>query len=172
MGVDKSDTFIETEHEFEYEIASDRMRPIAARLVEKYEELRHINVERILFFINHKSGGSKKKIVLARTRRIPAKWGDILFQFMDRRCLYSIEIIGKATASLDENQIVALLYREMLLIGPDGNILTPDTNDWWHVITGLGRHWFYPGSDCPNLLASNTDWKKLLGANFTPPRVA
>jgi hypothetical protein len=33
---------------------------------------------------------------------------------------------------------------------------------------GLGRHWFYPDSTCPNLLDESVDWKVLLGANYSP----
>jgi hypothetical protein len=58
--------------------------------------------------------------------------------------------------------MTALVYRELLMIGPEGDILTPDTNDWWRIIVGLGRCWFYPDSTCPNLLDADTNWKKLL----------
>jgi hypothetical protein len=74
-----------------------------------------------------------------------------------------IEFIDKATAVLDSNQMTALLYRELMLIDKDGSIRFPDTNDWWHLITGLGRHWFHPDSPCPNLLDGNVDWKRLIG---------
>ncbi len=161
---------MESSHEFDHEICNDRIRPIADALVKKYEELRHIDASKILFIVNHKSAGSKKRIVLARTRRMPEKWRDILFQLGACSYFYVIEFIGKTTACLDENQITALVYRELRMIGAEGNIVTPDTNDWWQIITGLGRHWFYPDSTCPNLLDKGQDWKKLMGDKYEPPR--
>lgn len=161
---------MESSHEFNYEIVNSRMKPIADVLVAKYEELRHIEVGKILFVVNHKSAGSKKRVVLARTSRVSEKWLDILFQLGSYSCYYMIEYFDKTTACLDENQIVALTYRELRMISPEGNILTPDTNDWWQIIAGLGRHWFYPDSTCPNLLADSTNWKKLMGDQYEPPR--
>lgn len=150
-----------TEHEFEYEIVNYRIRPIADRLVKKYEELEHINTSSILFLVNHKTSGGKKRIVLARTRCIPAKWQEAIYQLAGGRYTHCVEFIGKTTGDLDDNQMTALVYRELLLISPDGSIGTPDTNDWWHVIATLGRHWFYPDATCPDLLDDAVDWQKL-----------
>lgn len=163
---------MENNHEFDYEICNSRLRPLADELVKKYEELRHVDVDKILFVVNHKSGGSKKRVILARTRKVPDKWRDLFFQLGACSYAYIIEIFEKTTASFDENQIVALLYREMRMIAPEGGIVTPDTNDWWQVLMGLGRHWFYPDSTCPNLLDKNIDWTKLMGAHYEPPKVS
>ena len=161
---------MEASHEFDYEICNSRIKPMVDRLIAKYEELRHIDTDKILFIVNHRSGGSKKQIILAKTRRVPEKWRDILFQCGTCSYFYIIEFFAKTTACLDENQMTALVYRELRMIGPEGNICTPDTNDWWQIIAGLGRHWFYPDSTCPNLLADDADWKKLMGADYEPPR--
>ena len=161
---------MESSHEFDYEICNSRIRPIADGLVKKYEELRHIDVEKILFLVNHKSAGSKKRIVLARTARVPEKWRDVLFQLGACSYFYIVEFFGKTTSCLDENQMTALVYRELRRIGPEGQIITPDIHDWWQVLMGLGRHWFYPDSTCPNLLDDSVDWKKLMGTNYEPPR--
>jgi hypothetical protein len=147
--------------EFDYEIVNNRIAPIAEKLVKKYGELRHINVNDILFVVNHKTSGGKKRITLARTRKIPDKWRDLLFQSGSSTYNHMIEFIGKTTATLDENQIKALLYRELRMIDKEGGIVPPDTNDWWTVIAGLGRDWFYPDRSCPNLLDENIDWEKL-----------
>ena len=66
--------------EFDYEICNSRIRPIAEALIAKYDELRHIDPDKILFLVNHKSSGSKKQMVLARTSRISPKWTEILYQ--------------------------------------------------------------------------------------------
>ena len=152
---------METSRVYDYEIVNSRIMPIAKRLAAKYEELQHIDVDSVLFIANHKSAGGKKRIILARTSKIPDKWRDILYQLGG--CSYShvIEFLTKPTAMLDENQITALVYRELRMIDPEGSIILPDTNDWWNVIAGLGRHWFYPDETCPNLLDEGVDWKKL-----------
>lgn len=163
---------MESNHEFDFEICNSRIRPIADELIKKYEELRHIDVAKILFVVNHKSGGSKKSIVLARTARVAEKWRDVLFQLGACSYFHIIEFYGKTTACLDENQMIALVYRELRRIGPEGQIVAPDIHDWWQVLMGLGRHWFYPDSTCPNLLDDDIDWKKLMGNQYEPPRSA
>ena len=152
--------------EFDYEIVNIRVRPIADGLIKKYQELRHISAGDILFVLNHKSSGGKKKITLARTRKVPDKWRDILFQLGACSYSYSVEFISKTISCLDGNQMTALIYRELCMIGPEGEILPPDTNDWWRIIAGLGRNWFYPDSACPDLLDEHTDWATLLGKDY------
>ena len=160
----------ESSHEFDFEICNSRIRPIADELIKKYEELRHVDASKILFIVNHKSGGSKKRVVLAKTARVSDKWRDVLYQLGACSYFYVIEFYAKTTACLDENQMTALVYRELRMIDPEGAIVTPDINDWWQVLTGLGRHWFYPDSTCPNLLEAGIDWRKLMGAEYEAPR--
>ena len=152
--------------EFDYEICNNRIRPIAVALIAKYDELRHIDPDKILFVVNHKSSGSKKQMVLARTSRISPKWTEILYQLGACSYFYTIEFYAKTTAAMDESQIVALVYRELRRIGPEGEILIPDVHDWWQILMGLGRKWFYPDSTCPNLLDEDVDWKKLMGQYY------
>ena len=161
---------MEASHEFDYEICNARIRPIADELVKKYEELRHIDVNKILFVVNHKGGGSKKRVVLAKTGRVPEKWRDLLFQLGAVSYFYVVEFYAKTTACLDENQITALVYRELRMIGPEGQVVPPDVHDWWQVLMGLGRRWFYPDATCPNLLDDTIDWKRLMGEAYEPPR--
>ena len=70
------------------------------------------------------------------------------------------------TAAMDESQMVALVYHELRRIGPEGEILAPDVHDWWQLIQGLGRKWFYPDTSCPNLLDDDVNWKKLMGGLY------
>lgn len=154
------------EGEYDFEIVNKRMRPIAEQLVKKYSELSHIDVDKILFVLNCKSGGSKKKVVLAKTTKIPPKWTEILYQLGACPYFYMIEIYKKTTEELDESQIVALIYRELRCIGEEGEILTPDVADWYPMLMGLGRKWYYPDNTCPNLLDDGVDWKKLMGTYY------
>ncbi|WP_302806731.1 putative metallopeptidase [Cloacibacillus porcorum] len=160
---------VKTDAEFDYEICSSRMMPIAEGLINKYDELHHIDPDKILFVVNHKSAGSRKQMVLAKTTKIPPKWSEILYQLGSCSYFYMIEFFAKTTAAMDENQMVALVYRELRRISPEGEILSPDVIDWWQMLMGLGRKWYYPDNSCPNLLDDNVDWKKLMGTYFEEP---
>ncbi len=156
--------------EFDYEIYSSKFRPIAQALIKKYDELKHIDPDMILFVVNHKSGGSKKQMKLAKTSKISPKWAEILYQLGACSYFYMVEFYAKTTASMDESQITALIYRELRRIGPEGAILEPDIHDWYQMLFGLGRKWFYPDNSCPNLLDDNVDWKKLMGTYYEGER--
>ena len=147
--------------EFDFEICSSRMRPIAEALVKKYSELHHIDIDKVLFIKNHKG-----KSELAKTYTVPPKWVDILYQLGACSYFYVVEIYAKSTAAMDESQITALIYRELSKIGPEGQILSPDVNEWYKVLMGLGRKWYYPENTCPNLLDEGVDWKKLMGQYY------
>ena len=115
--------------EFDYEICNKRIRPIAEALIKKYRELSHIDPDKILFVVNHKSSGSKKQMILAKTSKISPKWTEILYQLGACSYFYMVEFYAKTTASMDESQMVALVYRELRRIGPEGELLIPDVHD-------------------------------------------
>ena len=71
---------VKTDAEFDYEICSSRIRPIAEALIKKYDELHHIDPDKILFVVNHKSKGGKRHLVLAKTSKVPPKWSELLYQ--------------------------------------------------------------------------------------------
>ena len=152
-----------------YEICSSRIKPLAEALIRKYDELRHIEVDRILFLLNRRSAGSKKRVVLAKTTKVPPKWQEILHQLGSMGFTCIMEFYEKTTACLDENQMVALVYRELRKIGREGDVAPPDVHEWWNVLEGLGRCWFYPNQTCPNLLDENVDWRKLMGSAYEQP---
>lgn len=157
---------VKTDAEFDYEIVNNRMRPIAEALIKKYDELHHIDPDKILFVVNHKSAGGRKKIVLARTSLVPSKWTELLYQLGSCSYFYMIEFYAKTTAAMDESQMIAVVYRELRKIGPEGEILTYDVQDWWQILMGLGRKWYYPDNSCPNLLDESIDWRKLMGTYY------
>jgi hypothetical protein len=158
-GVEESDA------EFDYEICNKRMKPLAEALIKKFDELHHIDPDKILFVVNHRSAGSRKRVVLAHTTRISPKWTELMFQLSNNKksYFYMIEFYARTTAAMDESQMIALLYSELRRIGPEGEMLIPDVHDWWQLIMGLGRKWFYPDVTCPNLLDDGVNWKKLMG---------
>lgn len=155
--------------EGDYEICASRIKPLAEALIRKYDELRHIEVDRILFLLNRRSAGSKKRVTLAKTAKVPPKWQEILYQLGAMDFAYIMEFYEKTTSVLDENQMIALVYRELRKIGREGDVAPPDIHEWWNVLEGLGRHWFYPDHTCPNLLGDDVDWRKLMGPAYEPP---
>lgn len=161
---------VRTECEFDYEIVNKKIRPLAEQLISKYDELHHIDADKILFVVNYKSVGSKKQMTLAKTSKIPPKWIEILYQLDSCSYFYMIEFYAKTTSAMDEAQLVALIYRELRRIGPEGDILAPDVAEWYQVLMGLGRKWFYPDATCPNLLDDNVNWKKLMGTYYEEVR--
>ncbi|MDO5562674.1 MAG: putative metallopeptidase [Synergistaceae bacterium] len=152
--------------EFTYEICNTKIRPIAEALINKYRELAHIDVDKILFIVNHRSAGSKRRVTLAKTMRMPPKWTELLYQLGACSYFYIMEFYAKTTATMDESQMVALVYHELRRIGQEGEILSPDINEWYPMFVGLGRKWFYPDNTCPNLLDDSVDWKKLMGSYY------
>ena len=156
-----------SDREFDFEICNSRMRPIAEALVKKYEELKHVDPSKILFIVNHKSSGGG---ALADTSKVPFKWTELLFQLGACSYFYMVEFYDKKTAHLDDNQMTALLYRELRKIGSEGNIVKPEVNEWWTLLMGLGKNWSLPDSTCPNLLDDNSDWKRLMGSYYEEPK--
>lgn len=155
-------------NEYDFEVCNSKMRPIAEALVKKYEELKYVDPSKILFVLNSKS----KSADLASTAKIPHKWTEILFQLGACSFFHIIEFYEKTTSILDDNQITALLYRELRKITADGDVSKPDVNDWWTLIAGVGKNWHLPNSSCPNILDESADWKTLMGSYYEEPKKA
>ncbi len=156
---------------FDYEICNAKYRPIAAALIKKYEELRHIDPDTVLFLLNRKAAGksSRHKVRLAETSKVPPKWQQVLYQQGGLSYFYLIEFFEKSISCLDENQMKALIYRELRRITLTGKIVAPDVHEWYQILEGLGRHWFYPEATCPDLLADDVDWRRLMGSSYEQP---
>ncbi|HQF91967.1 MAG TPA: putative metallopeptidase [Synergistaceae bacterium] len=155
---------------FGFEVCNERFRPMAEALRRKYEELRHVDPESVLFLMNRKSlGKQKKRVVLARTSKVPPKWQEVLYQLGGGSYFFMVEFYEKSLEPLDQAQITALIYHELRKITPEGGVVPPDVHDWYQMIQGLGRHWFYPDATCPDLLAEGVDWKKLMGSFYEAP---
>lgn len=81
-------------------------------------------------------------------------------------CATSTPTRFSSSSTTDESQVVAVVYHSLRKIGPEGEILTYDVQDWWQILMEPGRKWFYPDNTCPNLLDENVDWRKLMGAYY------
>ncbi len=155
---------------FSFEVCTPKYKPVAQKLIEKFDELRHVDPQSLLFVMNKKgSGKHNKKVILAKTSKVPPKWQEIMFQLGSPSYFYLIEFFEKSVAVLDENQMTALIYRELRRIDLNGNIGNPDIHEWYQIFVGLGRHWFYPDATCPDLLAEEVDWHNLMGSYYEQP---
>lgn len=138
-------------------------RPIAEALVEKYPELGHIPVDKILFIDNVETEARRKgRYVLAQVGLAPSRWAQIITQLSGVETWYFMEIFRKNTKGLSEEQLVALIYHELRHIGRDGAMVAHDVEDWGNMITALGFGWNSSGKEIPNLLGDEVDWDSIL----------
>ena len=120
-------------------LINESYRPIAQALVKKYEELKHIAVDSILFVEDTESvKKAKGQIIFAQIGTIPEKWSDIVYQTSGQPFEYLLEIFKINTAMMSREQIVALVYHELRHIGTDGSIKGHDIEDWTNMVEKLG----------------------------------
>jgi predicted metallopeptidase len=143
---------------------NESYRPIAKALIEKYEELRHIAVNEILFVDDNESpkrkGGS---IVFAQMGLVPDKWTDVIYQITGRRFAYMLEVFKVNTALMSREQIIALIYHELRHIGVDGKLRNHDIEEWTNVLEKLGANWNSTRSAIPNILDDGINWENIEG---------
>lgn len=155
---------------FNFEVCNDRYKPVAEQLVEKFNELQHVDPQSILFVMNTKGKAKKGKApILAKTSKVPPKWQEIMFQTGSPAYFYIIEFSEADTSALDENQMIALIYHELRRIDLNGNVTIPDVHDWYQLLIGLGRYWYQADATCPNLLDEAVDWQNLMGSSYEQP---
>ncbi|MGE9959138.1 putative metallopeptidase [Cloacibacillus porcorum] len=140
--------------EFNYKIASPTIRDTAVSLVQKYDELKHLDPDNILFVVNFSTRDKKKR--LAKTSRVPVKWQEILYQKGSCSYWYMVEFFARTVNDLSAPQVTALMYRELRKIDPSVEICEPDTVDWYDLISCLGKSWADPTRSCIDLLAEDT----------------
>ncbi len=149
---------------------SESYRPIAAALIKKYPELKHIAVESILFVEDTESTKKNKgQIMFAQISAIPEKWSDIVYQASGQPFEYLLEVFKINTAMMSREQVIALIYHELRHIGKDGSIKGHDIEDWTNMVEKLGVDWNVTQGVIPDLLADGVDWESIEGpANLFP----
>jgi predicted metallopeptidase len=149
---------------------NESYRPIAAALIEKYPELKHIAVESILFVEDTVSlKKTKGQTIFAQIGTIPEKWSDIVYQATGQPFEYLLEIFKINTAMMSREQIIALIYHELRHISTDGSIKSHDIEDWTNMVEKLGLDWANTKGSIPDLLAEGIDWESIEGpANLFP----
>ena len=149
---------------------NESYRPIAAALIKKYPELKHIAVESILFVEDTESTKkNKSQIVFAQISAIPEKWSDIVYQATGQPFDYLLEIYKFNIMQMSREQIIALVYHELRHIATDGSIKGHEIEDWTNMVEKLGLDWANTKGSIPDLLAEGIDWESIEGpANLFP----
>jgi len=143
---------------------NESYRPIAQALVKKYEELKHIAIDSILFVEDTESAKKNKgQIVFAQISAIPEKWSDIVYQAAGQPFDYLLEVFKINIAMMSREQVVALIYHELRHIGKDGKIKNHDIEDWTNMVEKLGVDWNVTQGSIPNLLDADVDWESITG---------
>lgn len=133
-------------------------RPIAERLVEKFEELGHIRPQRILFLEDTKyTKKVGKKDWIARVRATNNELCSVTGYH------YIIETREDFTRDMSREQIIALIYHELRHIDTDGSLVSHDIEDWSNMVASLGVDWAATKSVIWDLLDDDFEWDKLRG---------
>lgn len=150
---------------------NENYRSIAEALKNKFQELEHVPVDRIIFINNTET---KKKvnnsIVYAQVGKVPDKYKDIIYQFTGNHFNFIIEVFKENITEMSRNQIIALIYHELrhiqLVIKKNSSEITivgHEVNDWFNMIDKLGLDWNSTKNDIPDLLNENINWDNLMG---------
>lgn len=141
-------------------IMNYRYRPIAEKLVEKFRELRHINVKKILFIedTEWEPTATAKRPWKARiskaNKQLEAMTG----------YEYVLETRKHYTGNMQDAQLVALIYHELRHIDVDGNLNKHDIEDWGNIVATLGVDWSTTIAQIPNILDHEFDgWREMPG---------
>ena len=133
--------------------------PLAQKLIDKFEELAHIKVKRILFIEDHVSfenkslvGGEWSVQVKKASKELTKLWG-YWYVFTIRQHVYEQKT---------PEQRVAIFYHELRHIGELGDLKDHDIEDFCDMIDTLGRNWQDTTSEIFwNILDDNFTWGQL-----------
>lgn len=130
--------------------------PIARRLAAKFEELNHIHENRILFLEDQISEKKKKAEWMARIRKANADIEELTGYW------YIMELKKCYLDDMSMEQVVALIYHELLHIDVDGTLRKHDIEDWSNMVATLGYDWATTRAQIPDILDDKfKDWFQL-----------
>lgn len=119
-------------------INNDRYKPILEALIDTFPELSHIDVETIVTISNIKTDNrdKKAKMVYADITKVSDKLLNInrLYYSGNKHYKYILQIYENHTEDLTNNQLVAVIYHELLHINSEGNLRGHDFEDFYAVI--------------------------------------
>jgi predicted metallopeptidase len=132
-------------------------RPIAKKLIEKFDELTPINPLRILFLEDmeyEKPAGGKNQWqakISKANKQFSAMTG---YDYILETRNYFIERMSR-------EQIIALLYHELRHIDRSGELQPHDIEDWSNMVATLGKDWATTKAEIKNLIDDDIIWKEL-----------
>ncbi|WHH58291.1 putative metallopeptidase [Petroclostridium sp. X23] len=111
-------------------------RPIAERLVRKFDEIRHVPTAKILFIEDTEwTPGTAKQPWMAQIRmannQLLAMTG---YEYVMELRQYYIE-------QMTREQVIGVVYHELRHIDVDGALLKHDIEDWSDMVRTLGENW-------------------------------
>lgn len=110
--------------------------PLAKRLIEKFDEIRHIKSEKILFIEDTEwEPGIAKQPWIARIKKANRELESITGYE------YVMEIRGYYTDKMSKSQVIALIYHELRHIHQDGTLIKHNIEDWGNMVATLGKDW-------------------------------
>jgi RecA-family ATPase len=137
-------------------------RDPAEKLVRKFDQLKHIPVVSILFVENlDGKGKSKNKVKLAEIRKIPERWYDLIYQMTGRKFEYMIEFYRENIERKTPEQILIALYHELRHIGPSGDLIHHDHEDFSEIAGAIGFDWSADNRFFASILAEGVNWDTL-----------
>ena len=156
-----SDLIVVEEFNGKYKI-NEFYREPAMRLVRKFDQLRHIPVPSILFIENlDGKGKTKNKVKLAEIRKMPDRWHDLIYQMTGKKFEYMIEFYRGNIERKTPEQILIALYHELRHIGPDGDLIHHDNEDFTEIAAAIGFDWTGDNRYFANILTDGVDWDTL-----------
>jgi len=129
--------------------------PLAKKLIDKFEELQHVDVRRILFIEDHVSYETKPPTgnpwivqVKKANKELTKVWG-YWYVFEIRQHLFERTSFEKR---------IALFYHELRHVGVLGSLHEHDIEDWTDMVKTLGENWAESGAMLWNILDHNFSW--------------
>ena len=146
-------------YDYKHWIKNYLYRPIAIKLIQKFEEVSHIIAEEILFIedTEWKPKEGEKRPWQARI----SKANKQLEAMTGYR--YVLETRKYFTEAMSKEQIVALIYHELRHIDVEGDIVKHDIEEWSNLIATLGAGWNSRRSNIIDILELDV-WNELPGA--------
>ena len=132
-------------------------RHIAAQLVKKFEELRHIKPSKILFIedMDYEDPENGKPQWRAKISKANKQFTVMTgYEYILETRNYFIE-------RMQREQIIALIYHELRHIGQDGDMVKHDIEDWNNMIATLGTDWATTQAKIKDLLEDKILWREL-----------
>lgn len=133
-------------------------RPIAIKLVQKFDELDHIRPESILFIedTEWEPKDLTKHQWVARIKQANKELESMTGYE------YVMELREFYTRNMTAEQVIALIYHELRHIDLDGRIIEHDIEDWENMIATLGVDWNTTRAEIPNILSEDfNEWDEL-----------